>query len=81
MWEIMTTEELIGIQKQLGLSDGKMAAALSVTRQTWRNWRTGRTCPPFAQLALSCMMALRDLQPANDNLPAAFRAQVQEAQQ
>lgn len=78
---MMTTEELISIQKNLALSDGKMALALGITRQTWRNWRTGRTCPLFAQRALSCMMALRELQPANDNLPPAFRAQVQEAQQ
>lgn len=77
----MTKDEIVAIQQQLGLSDGKMAAALCVTRQTWRNWRTGRTCPLFAQRALSCMMALRELQPANDNLPPAFRTQVQEAQQ
>lgn len=69
----MTQEEILGIQRALGLSDGKMAAALKVTRQTWRNWRVGRPCPPFVQLALRCMLALRSIDPANDNLPEAMR--------
>lgn len=69
----MTTDDIIGIQKELGLSDGKMAAALGLTRQTWRNWRTGRACPIFAQQALIWMMELRRLSPANDNLPEKLR--------
>ena len=70
----MKTEEIIAIQKQLGLSDGKMAEILGITRQSWRNWRTGRKCPIFAQNALIWMMELRRLSPANDNLPAKIRS-------
>lgn len=69
----LETEQIIAIQKQLGLSDGKMAAALGVTRQTWRNWRCGCTCPVFVQNALRWMMELRRLSPANDNLPDRVR--------
>lgn len=69
----MTIEEIAAIQKELGLSDGKMAEALSVTRQTWRNWRRGCKCPMFAQNALRWMMELRRLDPANDNLPGKIR--------
>jgi DNA-binding transcriptional regulator YiaG len=71
----MTTEEIIAIQKELGLSDGKMAHALGVTRQTFRNWRRGRVCPLFAQNALRWMMELRRLDAANDNLPERVRRQ------
>lgn len=70
----MNTEQINAIQKELGLSDNKMAQALGVTRQTWRNWRTGSTCPVFAQNALRWMMELRRLSPANDNLPPKIRA-------
>lgn len=69
----MTPEEIIAIQKELGLSDGKMAKALGLTRQTWRNWRRGCKCPTFAQNSLVWMMELRRLQPANDNLPKGVR--------
>lgn len=69
----MTKDELLAIQRALGLSDNKLARALGVTRQTWRNWRTGGTCPQFAQQALLWMMTLRRLDPANDNLPAGVR--------
>ena len=69
----MTPEEIVGIQQNLGLSDGKMAQALGVTRQTFRNWRRGCKCPVFAQNALVWMMELRRLDPANDNLPAKVR--------
>lgn len=70
----MTIEEINSIQKELGLSDGKMAQSLGVTRQTWRNWRRGCKCPVFAQNSLRWMMELRRLSPANDNLPAKVRA-------
>ena len=69
----MTTEEIASIQSELELSDGKMAQAIGVTRQTWRNWRRGCKCPVFAQNALRWMMELRRLSPANDNLPAKVR--------
>jgi DNA-binding transcriptional regulator YiaG len=72
----MTPEEIIAIQKELHLSDGKMAQALGVTRQTFRNWRRGCKCPLFAQNALTWMMELRRLSPDNDNLPAKVRASV-----
>lgn len=73
MTKIMTPEEILEIQKKLGLSDGKMAKALCVTRQTFRNWRRGEKCPLFAQNALIWMMELRRLDPANDNLPPGVR--------
>jgi DNA-binding transcriptional regulator YiaG len=66
-------ETIETIQRRLGLSDGKMAAALGITRQTWRNWRTGRKCPEFAQNALQWLMELRRLSPSNDNLPERIR--------
>ena len=69
----MTNDDLAGIQRLLGLSDGKIADALGVTRQTWRNWRTGRRCPAFAQNALRWMLELRRLEPSNDNLPERIR--------
>lgn len=72
----MTTDEINGIQQRLGLSDAKMAAALRVTRQTWRNWRTGQPCPPFVRQALRIMMELRRVDPANDNLPQRVRVQL-----
>jgi DNA-binding transcriptional regulator YiaG len=67
-------DHFASIQRQLGLSDGKMAAALGITRQTWRNWRLGMTCPEFAQNALRWLMELRRLSPANDNLPDRLRS-------
>lgn len=70
----MTPEELLEMQSKLKLSDGKMAQALGVTRQTWRNWRRGCRCPLFAQNALRWMMELRRISPANDNLPAKIKA-------
>ena len=69
----MTPEELMRIQESLGLSDNKMAKAIGVTRQTWRNWRTGRPCPLFAQNALRWLMELRKLSPSNDNIPKPMR--------
>lgn len=70
----MTPEELLEIQKNLGLSDGKMAKAIGVTRQTWRNWRRGCKCPLLAQNALRWMLELRRVSPANDNLPQKLKA-------
>jgi DNA-binding transcriptional regulator YiaG len=69
----LTADQIRELQAQLGLSDTKIARALGVTRQTWRNWRTGQTCPLFAQHALVWMMTLRRLDPANDNLPPGVR--------
>lgn len=70
----MNPDKINAIQKELGLSDGKIAQALGVTRQTWRNWRRGCKCPVFAQNALRWMMELRRLSPANDNLPQKLRS-------
>lgn len=61
------------LQRRLGLSDSKMAEALKITRQTWRNWRTGKSFPPFAYQALIFMAELRRLDARNDNLPPAVR--------
>ena len=69
----MTPEEIASVQQKLGLSDNKMAKALGVTRQTWRNWRTGKACPPLAQNAIRWLMELRKISPANDNLPDRVR--------
>ncbi len=69
----MTADEIVSIQQRLGLSDGKMATALGVTRQTWRNWRRGEPCPLFVQNSLRWLMELRRLSPSNDNLPERFR--------
>lgn len=77
----MDKDQLAAMQQALGLSDGKMAAALGVTRQSWRNWRTGRTCPVFVQNALRWMLALRELSPANDNLPPILRTVQPDASQ
>lgn len=69
----MDSKQIVEIQATLGLSDSKIARALGVTRQTWRNWRTGATIPVFAQQSLCWMMTLRRLDPANDNLPPGVR--------
>lgn len=69
----MSPADLIEIQRKLGLSDGKMAKALGVTRQTWRNWRSGKAMPGLAQNALRWLMELRRLAPANDNIPERMR--------
>lgn len=69
----MTPEKLIELQNLLGLSDGKMAKALGITRQTWRNWRRGCKCPVLAQNSIRWMMAVRKLDPENDNLPEQIR--------
>lgn len=69
----MTPEKLIELQNDLGLSDGKMAKALGITRQTWRNWRRGCKCPALAQNSIRWMMTLRTVDPANDNLPEQIR--------
>jgi DNA-binding transcriptional regulator YiaG len=72
----MDADEFSEIQQLLGLSDTKMAKALGVTRQTIRNWRTGGTWPPFARNAMRWMIALRRLDPANDNLPPGVRVKL-----
>lgn len=69
----VTPENINALQQSLGLSDNKMAQALGVTRQTWRNWRRGCKCPAFAQNALRWMVELRRVSPANDNLPERVR--------
>jgi DNA-binding transcriptional regulator YiaG len=65
--------EVILIQQQLRLSDGKLAIALGVTRQTVRNWRIGCACPQFAKNALRWAIELRRLDPNNDNLPPQLK--------
>lgn len=69
----MTPDDLVELQKRLGLSDNRMAQALGVTRQTWRNWRTGRAFPPLARNALRWLLELRRISPANDNIPERLR--------
>lgn len=67
-------QRIASLQSALGLSDGKLAKELGVTRQTVRNWRRGCKVPAFAQNSLRWLLALRAVDPANDNLPPAFRA-------
>ena len=69
----LTPENIASLQSNLGLSDNRMAAALGVTRQTFRNWRRGCKCPQLAQNAMRWMIELRRLSPSNDNLPARIR--------
>lgn len=69
----MHQADIIRIQQELGLSDGKMAKVFGVTRQTWRNWRCGAKCPKLAQNAIRWMLTIRELSPANDNLPELVR--------
>ncbi len=61
------------LQRELGLTDTAMARALKITRQTWRNWRTGKSFPPFAAQSLVIMSELRRVDAANDNLPELIR--------
>ncbi len=70
----MTTEEIISVQQSLSLSDRKIATALGVTRQTFRNWRTGSNCPELAQNAIRWMLEIKRLDQNNDNLPPIMRA-------
>lgn len=65
------------IPVDFGLSDRKLAVALSVTRQTVRNWRTGRCFPEFAQKSIRWLVELRRLDPANENLPESLRNKVE----
>lgn len=66
-------QRIVSLQNSLGLSDGKLAKALGVTRQTVRNWRRGCKVPAFAENSMRWLMALHTVDPANDNLPEAFR--------
>lgn len=72
----MTPRDMTDMQMSLGLSDGKMAAALGISRQTLHNWRTGRGIPLLAQNAMRWMMELRKLSPHNENLPKQVRCVV-----
>ena len=69
----MDAREALALQQKLGLSDAKMANSLGITRQTWRNWRTGRSIPPIVANSLRWLMELRRLDPANDNIPEKMR--------
>lgn len=61
------------LQRELGLTDTAMARALKITRQTWRNWRTGRSFPPFAAQSLVILSELRRIDSDNDSLPELVR--------
>ncbi len=69
----MTPDDLAALQGRLGLSDNRMAQALGVTRQTWRNWRTGKKLPTLAANSIRWLMELRRISPANDNIPERMR--------
>lgn len=69
----MEVEDFKKLQTESSLSDRKIAEALGVTRQTWRNWRSGRVCPVFVQNAMRWLLAIRQLDPNNDNIPSALR--------
>ncbi|MBL0946235.1 MAG: hypothetical protein IBJ04_18115 [Hydrogenophaga sp.] len=75
----MTPEQLAQWQDDLGLSDERMARALGLTRQTWRNWRVGHSgwkrgrLPPNVQTALRYLWTLMEVDPHNHTLPADLR--------
>lgn len=74
----MTPEDFQRAQAELGLSDGRMATVLGITRQSWRNWRTGRETKrggqrPLVELAIRALLELRRLDPENPTLPDAIR--------
>lgn len=66
-------QRITDLQRSLGLSDSKMAAALGVTRQTLHNWRTGNGCPQFTRNAVAWMIELLRVDPDSDSLPEPFR--------
>ena len=66
-------DQVIELQRRLGLRDTEIARALGVTRQTWRNWRKGRTIPYFVGHGLKAIGELYNLDPANENLPEGIR--------
>lgn len=63
----MTKDELLDIQKRSGLNDTKFAKAIGITRQTWRNWKLGRTIPALAENALRWLDELSKVAP--DRVP------------
>lgn len=73
-------ETLRALQVQLLASDGQMADAIGVKRQTWRLWKSdrltkkGAPLTPMAALALARMLELRKIDPSNEALPELFRA-------
>lgn len=69
----VTPDEIIALQKQLGMNDTEIANALNVTRQTWRNWKTNRTIPYHVGHMIRAIGALINLDPANENLPEGIR--------
>ena len=66
-------KQVAEIQHRLGLKDTEIARALGITRQTWRNWRLGRTIPYFVGHGLKAISELYRLDPANENLPESIR--------
>ncbi len=69
----MTKDDLLALQSETKLSDAKIAGALGITRQTWRNWRTGGPFPLNAQNGVRWLLELRRIDPSNDNLPESLR--------
>lgn len=61
------------VQRQLGLSDTKLASALGCTRQTVANWKKGRPFPPLAANAVRWVLELRRVDPTNTQIPAHIR--------
>ena len=66
--------DFVSIYNNLGISDGKLADAIGVTRQTVRNWRKSNSCPTFALNAMLWLSELRVADPINDNIPLVLRA-------
>lgn len=67
--------DLKAVQREHGLSDGKLAKALGVTRQTVINWRRSGM-PLLAQNALIWLLELRRIDPSNCHLPAVLRGTI-----
>lgn len=69
----ITPDDIISLQKRLGMNDTEIAKALNITRQTWRNWKTNRTIPYHVGHLIRALDALTTLDPANENLPEGIR--------
>jgi len=52
----MTPADLHAAARQLGLTGNGMAAALGISKRTWRRWLAGQDVPRPAVLAIAAML-------------------------
>ena len=78
--DVELLQRLEALRAEMGLSPGKMAAALGIERQTYAGWMQGRPgwkrgkFPPFKALSIKILLELRAIDPSNPELPEALRA-------